>query len=294
MVKRPFALLLAICLTCCLCACGNTGNTIPSEDAESGKGNVSDAPLPLPVINEKTGKVYPVQFEYEYDNDGRIIKQTETDSEYSGGACTYEYDYDNTGKRVCSRMYRENVVDYRKTVYEYDTNGNLTISKEYLISAENPDGELSYMTLYEYDSEGREIKNEHYTYFVEEQFFNRRTEKEYNEDGKLSKISYYDADGLTEYMLYYYDGRGATSAYETFVANGGQETLFDVLKSLMTAKSNKMPTNIKREYSYEKSTQHPLFPHGGIDYIAGSRPVCPRSGCCHKNHRRFLGCQHLY
>lgn len=194
-----------------------------------GRSTTSDAPLPLPILNEVTGKVFLVQYEYEYDNEGRIIKQTETDSEYGGGTYTYEYDYDSTGKKVCSRMYRENASNYQKTLYEYDTNGNLTTSKEYLVSAENPDGRPFYMTLYEYDGEGREIKNEQYVYsdFGEEQSFNRRTEKEYTEEGKLLKISYYDADGLAEYMLYYYNEHGATSAYEIYLAHGGQEGLFE-------------------------------------------------------------------
>lgn len=48
-----------------------------------------------------------------------------------------------------------------------------------------------------------------------------------SQEGKLLKISYYDADGLAEYMLYYYNEHGATSAYEIYLAHGGQEGLFE-------------------------------------------------------------------
>lgn len=93
---------------------------------------------------------------YEYDDNGRKIKQINYDVEgtmYYG--LTFEYNSD--GKIVRTDHYVENWERFLYSIYEY--NGLGKCSK---ISTYKPSGELSLYIIYEYDDNGICIEEKHY------------------------------------------------------------------------------------------------------------------------------------
>lgn len=217
-----------------------------------GQSTSSGEALPSPGINETTGSVYPVQYEYEYDADGNLTKKASISTQgtqhideydddgniirstYKSGSTQSisEYEYNDTCKRINCNSYNQDQFVSR-TAYEYDSGGTLTAAKIY-----TPTGDLYDATLYQYDTEGREVIRENYVYFFpdSEGELMYRTECEYTADGKIAKRSEYSY-GLQEsleYTLYYYDEQGATSAYERYFASAGQETLFERIEYTYT------------------------------------------------------------
>lgn len=237
------------------------GNALISY-GRNGLGSLNGFPNP----NQDTGKVWPVQYEYEYDATGNISKKIITQSNSRLYQDIYEYVYDDAGRQINIKSYSEFEGEYysgrpyTETSNEYDSNGNLIKTEKqeirtldiqdgdpfYVVSSVtlyeyNNDGLLtvsrtkqesydyangktepfisSNETLYEYDSEGREIKRENYYYEGEEIYsMYTCTEQEWGDDGKLLRISKSDHDGLYEYTVYYYDEQGRKSASERYIA----------------------------------------------------------------------------
>lgn len=176
----------------------------------------------FPEVNEQTGAVSPIEQKYtmepEYDGSRNLIKRSYY--EPSGELYYYEeYEYDGDGNRSCRRQFDENGECYLYEFLEYDTAGNLITRKEY----NGWDDTIRYSYVFEYNSEGKEIKSSMYDHSDIDggMLLKQYTVHEYNDDMSLSKISTFDGDGNpTEYIVY---GNGEMVYYEVYE---GQEILW--------------------------------------------------------------------
>ncbi|MBE6783554.1 MAG: hypothetical protein E7536_06035 [Ruminococcaceae bacterium] len=117
-------------------------------------------------------------YEYEYDSEGNMIKETIVSDEYE--SCT-EYEYDENGNVKKSSDYENEYF----VEYEYDSNGNLVEERIY-------DCEYEYLNVYEYDSYNNITKSTEYEY--DGDVFTFEAEYEYNADDKPIRVMIYDED----------------------------------------------------------------------------------------------------
>lgn len=92
------------------------------------------------------------KYTYEYDTQGYLIREK---SYFSDGISQHDYEYDSLGNMISETRNHSNK-DYtnynRRIQYEYDTQGNLVQESTY-----NPDGDITYKTIYTYDIQGKII-----------------------------------------------------------------------------------------------------------------------------------------
>lgn len=178
------------------------------------------------------------------DEDGNILKSVfyDTDGSQTGYA-TYEYNSD--GKEISYEHYS---ADGKLTSSEettYDQNGNITkfvawstkadgtlyISRHYEETYDDngncithrsfdENGEISYDSTYEYDSDDRLLEQVTTNYENGKKSGTRRTVYAYNEDGHPEKISYYNDGELESYTTVTCDDNGNPIKKVHYEANG--------------------------------------------------------------------------
>ena len=167
------------------------------EEIESGNITDSSGKLRRQSSYDESG-VLLWYHEFSYDEeairtavtsfDGAGNETGHVDLRYNEAGQTltgYSYVLDGTG-RVCSNE------------YVYDESGNLIQSKHY-----NPDGEIDYTIVYEYESNG----NRKSSWYDSSGELSMSGIVEYDEQGRVLKDSRYDAENeLIYYYRYEYDG----------------------------------------------------------------------------------------
>ena len=127
-----------------------------------------------PNLNQDSGKVSPIEYEYEYDNMGNVAVKTRLYDR--GERDIYEYSYDSAGHIISIKNHGKTRNDetgyvqsgwvYNETTNEYDSNGRLVTSKEQetrydvsdlLQGIYTPVHITSDETFYEYSSDGKLI-----------------------------------------------------------------------------------------------------------------------------------------
>ena len=102
------------------------------------------------------GEELPSLTEYEYNNQGNMIKET---FYWGNGSVGYIYMYDSYGNLIRESSYSDGSIyfdlEYKN---EYDDKGLMVKSTEYVVN----DGSLRHTTEYEYDAEGNLIKDVEY------------------------------------------------------------------------------------------------------------------------------------
>lgn len=150
----------------------------------------------------KTDKI----FEYDYNADGYLIKETVFDGETAYIERVYTYTFNDDGSYSRSCEYTDLYADDTDTAYaEFDASGNMTYH-------ESTDGNTYY---YEYNAEGLLIHS--YRINSRGKTLNDLT-YEYDENGNL--IRQIRDDG--GYELYFYDENNKHIHTDTFFADGSQ------------------------------------------------------------------------
>ena len=157
------------------------GDTFYREYTTQYKEDGSKIVTKSQAVLEATGEVIdPDSFEYEYDPEGRLVRETGLKNGEYQDEITYEYDengnliaqsegkpgdgvtslarqyeYDDAGNRIKEIEYDLDGNINQYFTYEYDENGKETVKRNF-----NPEGEemieaVRYQWQYEYDSQGR-------------------------------------------------------------------------------------------------------------------------------------------
>lgn len=148
---------------------------------------------------------------YQYDKEGRLIRQTHDDKtqEYT----EQETIYDNEGREKEAILKTKNGDVLKKVVYEYGENGSRT-EKTY-----NGDGSLAYSGVYTFDGEGRMTEYAHF--FRDETVPSNRQTWEYDENGLPVRECVYNSNGeLDTQKAYAYDEQGRETRMQRTYGDG--------------------------------------------------------------------------
>ncbi len=116
------------------------------------------------------------------------------------------------------RIEREDFNDGSYRIYEYDSNGN-EIKRSYY----NPDGTLDYYLILEYDSNGNRIKE---NYYKPDGTLDYYYTGEYDSKGNCIKISQYNADGNLN-NVYEYDSNGNKIKESCYYSDGNLNNVYE-------------------------------------------------------------------
>ena len=247
MLKKITALLLALVMVLSLVACGeeNQNEIIKKAISAIDNGDIETAYDLLYNIENRNYEAdelfskfafvpieiedygYGITKEYTYDSDGNLVSfhfadnsysKTETytydengklisenDGEYN---CIYEYDNDDNIISMSYEKYGQGQYIKGKFTFLYDENGNL-IKK---LSWSEKD-EIKRIQNYKYDVHNNLIEN-----YIETSYGGKeKTTLEYNNDQKLSKMSFLDMDKSYEeiYTFNYDDIGNLTTEHST-------------------------------------------------------------------------------
>ena len=149
----------------------------------------------------------------EYNEKGLVVStysSTEEDPE-TFSFTTYTYEYDEHGNAVKSVKTNPDLTE-SVILYEYDDKGR--VIKRTTIDADNNE------SVYEWEFVGEGEHNEG-TYYTLGGRSSSKTREEYNEIGKLEKLSFFDKDGnVTYWVEYEFDEIGNVVGNRTYNADG--------------------------------------------------------------------------
>lgn len=208
-MKNIIKYVLVTMMMCVLTACGS-GNASDSEIAEEGA-------LVVKEIHHSNYQNYEI--EYEYDQDGNLVKIKEYDSY---GTPRAEYEYFEDGKKKKEVQYNleggvSREIEWNRKGYvvysaDYDIDGNIRDKREAELDANdeiikwtfyNGDGIVEERVIkYEYDENGNKIKE---TCEINGDSFITEYENEYYANGEIKKVIEYVSDYKTEKI---YDKNG--------------------------------------------------------------------------------------
>ncbi len=196
----------------------NSGNNIGENGVYTLTLNENGLPAKRVVQNSSDGKT----FEYYYDSNGNLVKETETSR--NGKTRTYEYTYDSNGNKI-KEVETDLEGNQYINEYVYDEKDNLTKRVEYSASyyagrsvfeytydaAKNKIKEIityyseiaepyTVMIDYTYDAKGNLVK--------ESRSNGNVYDYTYDNVGNLIKKVYTDENGYVDTDEYFYDERG--------------------------------------------------------------------------------------
>lgn len=192
-MKKLLASLLLLSLLLCSCSgtSGKDAETTPSDgivyEYVDGSEDIVQS-----VVSYEEGKEVS-RDNYAYNKDGQLISITTVQNGKTVQTVSHEY----SGKVLT------------KTVKAF-TDGGISVEEITLYGEDGyiasidyyENGEKVGRELYYHDEEGNMIRSEE----VDDSGFALTYKTyEYNEDGNLSKVSYYEFDSLTLYWIYTYD-----------------------------------------------------------------------------------------
>lgn len=180
------------------------------------------------------GKLWSAE-EYEYDESGNLIKSSSYDADRKFTSYSV-YGYNESGKRI--------------KVSKYDGSGTLT---EYTEIKRNGDYILSETV---YDADGNKTK---YTEYLENtpdyNTYSRTKRYEKYENGKLAELREYNEDGRMTKLISY-DGEGNKKLYEEYVTlkvkHNGYEGISAVIKTHETYNDDGKLEH-RTEYEYDEN-----------------------------------------
>lgn len=129
--------------------------------------------------------------EYEYDEEGRVIRQT--DYSWQSPTSIYDYSYDSAGNLIKEVYSSGDGSLVRETEYTYDTAGNL------MHELSHTNGEMQYEIAYTYDANGRLLTS---TALDANGALRHAVEHTYGEDGRLERTEHISGDGGRYAELY--------------------------------------------------------------------------------------------
>lgn len=181
----------------------------------------------------RNGKLWSAE-EYEYDESGNLIKSSSYDADRKFTSYSV-YGYNESGKRI--------------KISKYDGSGTLT---EYTEIKRNGDYILSETV---YDADGNKTK---YTEYLENtpdyNTYSRTKRYEKYENGKLAELREYNEDGRMTKLISY-DGEGNKKLYEEYVTlkvkYNGYEGISAVIKTHETYNDGKLEH--RTEYEYDEN-----------------------------------------
>lgn len=164
----------------------------------------------LEEILYDNGEIY---IHYVYDEDENILYKQDYED-------TVKYEYDDAGKLVKETHY-ENDQLTETVEHIYDANGRRTKTNYY-----NPKGEKrGYWENYHYNEKDELVKLEYYSYYGEKLTYNEYT---YDEDhNMLSNLFYYEGEPV-HFHYYTYDDQGEQISYK-FISFGNVETHWETI-----------------------------------------------------------------
>ncbi len=202
-----------------------------------------------------SGEVFEKGSEYEYDELGRLIKETEYNEGPSNGEVPeyfkrMEYTYDDSGHAIVFRVFYNNrdyrywheceydeqgrkikVYDYHHTdekgdflydyeVYEYFNNG-----QSEKVTSYEPNHEIKSWTETEYDEAGNKTRIARYK---GDGCLKSLTESVYDKQGNITEFKDYDSDGvISEWYSCEYDDGGNETKHIIYNEDGEITTLYD-------------------------------------------------------------------
>ena len=194
------------------------------------------------------GKLWSAE-EYEYDESGNLIKSSSYDADRKFTSYSV-YGYNESGKRI--------------KISKYDGSGTLT---EYTEIKRNGDYILSETV---YDADGNKTK---YTEYLENtpdyNTYSRTKRYERYENGKLAELREYNEDGRMTKLISY-DGEGNKKLYEEYVTlkvkHNGYEGISAVIKTHETYNDGKLEHRTEYEYDENgKKLKSSVYNNGGLE-----------------------------
>lgn len=196
----------------------NIGNNIGENGVYTLTLNENGLPAKRVVQNSSDGKT----FEYYYDSNGNLVKETETSR--NGKTRTYEYTYDSKGNKIKevetdlegNQYINEYVYDEKdniikeecyyshayddRYVFEYTYNADGNVIKQVSTSYSSIVDPYTIVTDYTYDAKGNLVKESRSNGDV--------YDYTYDNVGNLIKEVYTDENGYVDTDEYFYDERG--------------------------------------------------------------------------------------
>ena len=147
-----------------------------------------------------------IKTEIEYDDSGRVSKETHYFDEENNDWDCITFQYDANGNIIREDVYQSDGTLSVYDLFEYDSNGNPA-----KISYYGPDGDLWYYYTYEYNSDGKMVRLNFYDRYydpenweyTEDWVLSRYEIHRYNEQGEMIGIDSYDGDGNLQYSETY-------------------------------------------------------------------------------------------
>lgn len=202
--------------------------TTTTEETTASETEESETETEESEADENEGKVLKTKTVYsfvtgpddcvitsrkEYNEKGLVVStysSTEEDPE-TFSITTYTYEYDEHGNAVKSVKTSPDLTE-SVILYEYDDKGR--VIKETTIDADNNESVYEW----EYVGEGEHNEGIYYTLGSES---SSKTREEYNEYGKLEKLSFFDKDGnVTYWVEFEFDEIGNAVGSRTYHADG--------------------------------------------------------------------------
>ncbi|MBQ9610730.1 MAG: hypothetical protein IJV15_14970 [Lachnospiraceae bacterium] len=147
-----------------------------------------------------TNEKFNSEIKNTYDENGNLKESNSHDGIFGDSSYKYEYKYDENGrikKETCFDNNNDGNQIYYYT-YEYDNNGNLKEESYYYGVGD----EITEKKLYDYDADGNLIL---YTVKDRDDITTEKTKYDYDEDGNLIKVTPYRYDGTVDsYWTYEY------------------------------------------------------------------------------------------
>ena len=242
-------LTLAVVLAMCLCGCGESkndpaesgGTTVEITDCETPDEPAPEGAKPSKAVVYNAHNAVICNVLYEYDEQGRMVKMTSTDSdgeemshterEYNADGnetkhCVYSKDklvsreetkYD--GRKALEKTVYDSEDSVSTTVkYEHDSDGNVIKETRY---TDKGDAESVYEVVY-----GANGKESERTQLTTDGSVVLRTVYEYTDDGEPLKImQYYGNGSLYGYFEYEHDANGNVTKMTDYGADGDAKNI---------------------------------------------------------------------